>query len=430
MIKKIGVALFVLISLPNFLVAERESSGIRLTLMDCYHRALEKSENIRIQAQNIVQAELEKQRALGTVLPNLKFNFSQTYQDTSGVEGGSGGVGGTFTRSERPESKFVLKQELFSGFKEFAALSASKSLSQKETFLLKNVAKLLFREIAQSFYQITQLKKDLENVQTILIFTQERIKELQSRVQLGKSRESEMLSVESQLFMSRSEEEKIKGELEIARENLSTLLGMETDSFQIAEDPDSNDPVELMETYLGKVGQRTEIRAQSEEIQARRQNVKIARAQFFPHANFTGNYYTKRVGFQEPIDWDVLLNLDIPIFQGRIAQSALRRSSSELKQSELELLRLKRNAESEVRKKFLLLKSALQQHKTLVDAYKKSEESYRVQTGEYRLGLVNNLEVLQALNQLQETKRNLDRIFVQTKLYRIDLKIAVEELPQ
>ncbi|MBI2916183.1 MAG: TolC family protein, partial [Elusimicrobia bacterium] len=296
--------------------------------------------------------------------------------------------------------------------------------------LLKNVAKLLFREIAQSFYQIIQLKKDLKNVQTILIFTQERIKELQSRVQLGKSRESEMLSVESQLFMSRSEEEKIRGELEIARENLSTLLGMETDSFQIAEDPDSNDPVELMETYLGKVGQRTEIRAQSEEIQARRQNVKIARAQFFPHANFTGNYYTKRVGFQEPIDWDVLLNLDIPIFQGRIAQSALRRSSSELKQSELELLRLKRNAESEVRKKFLLLKSALQQHKTLVDAYKKSEESYRVQTGEYRLGLVNNLEVLQALNQLQETKRNLDRIFVQTKLYRIDLKIAVEELPQ
>ena len=65
----------------------------------------------------------------------------------------------------------------------------------------------------------------------------------------------------------------------------------------------------------------------------------------------------------------------------------------------------------------------------LEDAFKKAEESYRLQTKEYRLGLVNNLEVLESMNAMEEAKRNFDRAVLKTKLDLLRLKAASEEFP-
>ena len=59
----------------------------------------------------------------------------------------------------------------------------------------------------------------------------------------------------------------------------------------------------------------------------------------------------------------------------------------------------------------------------------KAKKSYEIQVKEYRLGLVNNLEVLSALNTMEQTKQQWDGIQVGTKLNEINLRITVEDIP-
>ena len=221
----------------------------------------------------------------------------------------------------------------------------------------------------------------------------------------------------------------MKGDEALAREALSYSVGIDLSSKELAEELNLSENLDPLNKFLEKSALRSEIKALTEEVKSKRARMKMANGTFYPQANFLGHYYAKRVGFQEPIDWDILFNVEIPIFQGGSNLAALRKSASEFKEAELGLNHATREIKSEIKRSYISFQSSLQQSKTLEEALKKSEESYKLQIQEYRLGLVNNLEVLQALNTMQETRRNLDRTITEVKLNYLVLKISVEELP-
>ena len=175
---------------------------------------------------------------------------------------------------------------------------------------------------------------------------------------------------------------------------------------------------------------RSDLRALREEVKSLRQQVRLTRGSLYPTAGFLGNYYTKRVGSQQDIDWDILLSLDIPIFQGGTARAQMRESMSKLRENEIALQRREREIRRDVRDALIRLNSAQSRLKQLRRAYDKANESYQLQVREYRAALVNNLEVIQSLNTMQERKRDLDRALVQSKLFWLELQAAVEKISQ
>lgn len=411
--------------MENSAVAKKVES---LTLSQCYLLAIRNNEELLIQTQKIIQTDENYKQTLASIFPRLNFLYTQFYQDTSGVDTGASGVGGTFTRKDRPEAKLTLKQPIFAGLKEFYAMSALKSESKKETFLLQHLSKILFQEVANSFYKILELEKEIKNVQTALSLTQTRIKELSERVRLGKSRTSELLSVESEEATLASTIERLKGEISLAKEEFSFLLGVPLETTELLDEL-KFEQVESLAELLKKVSSKTEIKALEEELKSKKSQMKLAQGNFYPTLNLLGNYYTKRVGFQEQIDWDALFTLDFPIFQGGSNLADLRLAASQTKQVELELKKLYRKQESEIKKAYLVFHTSLAQSKTLEEALKKANESYELHIKEYRLGLVNNLEVLQAIHALEDAQHRLDRTLIQTKLNYLQLKISLEELP-
>ena len=72
----------------------------------------------------------------------------------------------------------------------------------------------------------------------------------------------------------------------------------------------------------------------------------------------------------------------------------------------------------------------LEQLNALTEARNLNEANFKQQNREYRNGLVNNLEVLQALTAFEESKRNLDRAQYQTKIDYFKLETATGKLPQ
>ena len=111
---------------------------------------------------------------------------------------------------------------------------------------------------------------------------------------------------------------------------------------------------------------------------------------------------------------------------GGRAENDAARASAQLKEADFTLREAERRAKLEVESKHVNLAAALSRLADLEQASKLLEEDYRLLSKEYRLGLVNNLEVLQTMNSMQDTKRNFDRMVIQTKLNLINLEVATE----
>lgn len=400
-----------------------------LSLDRAYGLARERNETVLEQSEKIRQSRARARQALGAALPDISFKSSNLIQDVPKTSSSDGSVGGTLTRRTRPESKFTLEQPLFSGFQESSAFSAFRAEARREEHNLRHESQRLYLDVATAFYTVILLERDLANAHTVLGLAQERVKELNRRSQLGKSRRSEVLSVESQLATLRAEARQTEGDLAVARQNLSYLLGQDAASWPLEDGMPDPLPPKPQENFLAKAGQRADVRAQTEDVLSNRYKLRIARGGLWPSADLTGNYYTYRVGFQKEIDWDLLLSLTVPIFRGGTQAAAVRESASVLAESKLELSRVRRDAEREIQTAAIRLAASVGEREAFQEAYEKAQESYKLHAQEYRLGLVNNLEVLEALNRLQEDRRQWDRSVVQSKLNLLGLKIATEELP-
>src|SRR5262249_42636218 len=155
------------------------------------------SESLQISVEQIQQIEQQYRQTLGSVYPNLALYGSERWQGNHGA--------GAFSPTSTPQVNLTLTQPIFSGFREYAAMRGYKHQGKAAELQLKFANQQLFQDVATAFYQILNLEKNLLDTKDLLAMTEDRVKELRTREQLGKSRVSEVLSVESSLATVRSQ---------------------------------------------------------------------------------------------------------------------------------------------------------------------------------------------------------------------------------
>ena len=124
------------------------------------------------------------------------------------------------------------------------------------------------------------------------------------------------------------------------------------------------------------------------------------------------------------MNWDVQLSLTVPLYAGGGIQSRVREALSQQLQAELSLNQARRLAQQEVRTVHAAVVFDLAQRDALEKSTEAARKSYEAQRQEYRLGLVTNLDVLQALTALQQNQRALDRVRFSAKLDFLRLQAA------
>ncbi|MCG3203628.1 MAG: hypothetical protein KCHDKBKB_00299 [Elusimicrobia bacterium] len=419
---------FLINSISGVLKASDAIPPLGLTLKECYQLAVNRSERLLISQENMIQAQARRKQALGAVLPDVRWLLATTWQDTTGTQSDGDGDRSSVIREERTESKFQVKQPLFQGFKEFSAISGYKAEERRAQAQLMSESVALFLEVAKAFYQVLQLETLREDLRMSIDLAEDRLKELKERTRLGKSRESEVLSSESQLASLEALVARNEGNILSARYALAFLVGLRAKDLKIRDEAFPF-TFESEEQVLGLGQNRSDLRALKEDVEAKRAGVRVARSGYYPYANVLGNYYTHRVGTQENVDWDVAFNLDVPFFQGGGVKALSEEALSRLNQSELNLERQTRVVETEIGQAFATLQSSIEETAALEEAYKKAKRSYDSQVKEYRYGLLNNLEVLQAMNSMLNLKVQYDTAVLQAKLDHFKLKAVIEDIP-
>jgi len=392
-----------------------------LTLDDYFAQALVRSEVVATQSELIRQAEERYQQADAALYPTVSGVASYTWLD-------KGAADTAMSPTRQPLARLSATQPLFRGFREFAAVRQSQALVDAQGDDYQNARVQLFKDVAQNFYDVLTLEQELKNLDEQIGQYQQREKELQERVRIGRTRSGEVLTVQATISTLRAQVEQARTQLSTARDIFAFLSGLPAttplrDTEAIPADPDA------LDAYLARVTLRPDVKAAQRRQVAAQENISVARGAHLPSLDLNANRYLERTGSLENVDWDVQLALTVPIYSGGSVQSRVREAQSQKDQAELATTRARRLADQEIRSFYqtvVLDRSRLDALEKATDAAK---SNYETQRRDYRLGLVTNLDVLQALSTYLENQQALDRVRYNVKLNYLRLQAAAVRRP-
>lgn len=413
-------------------LAEDEVKFPSLTLRDCFELALQRSETVAIQKEEIEVVEAQFFNALSEALGDADFVITDFRQDAPkpGASGTSSdsSLSSTSAARHRRERKFLIAQPIFQGFKSLGALKGAGSLKKQREEEKIRAEQLLFLDVARAFYDLFKLKRDAEILGGIHKLLVERLEDLSEREKIGRSRLSELATAKARLKILEADLARSRGALAVARQILEFLTGIPLDPSQLAEESLEEEKPREAGSYVEKVVLRPDVKAAEQAARVAWNSVVVAQSGLWPELTLENNQYVKREGFQSGFDWDLTLKLDVPLFRGGETIGKVKQALAQYRRAKLVHSRTKREATLDIQQAYQDWISSLERFRALQEALTASEENFKLQKEEYTRNLVSNLDVLDALESLNETGRQTNQAYYEMKANYWRLRVATGEI--
>ncbi len=425
-----GLVVFLLVgSVVGSVRAQSAPETSTVTLRQCYDWALTRSEQLKIRAEDLEQSRQNARSAKAGIYPRLDWEFVQTWQDPAGVrrleaQGFSG-----FVQKSQAESWLALRQPLFSGLKEFSAFSGFMRASDRDQLHLERAKRELFEQVAVVYYTVLEREVETRNSAEGLTLAQDRVKDLRDFLRLGKARSSEIYTADAHAAALRAALRRSRAQAASSREELSFLTGQDLRARPLDDANEETYKMISLDDFLVQGGRRTDVQALRQNVAASQSRVRYEKGSYWPSLDLLGRYFTQRANFMKEIDWDVALSLEVPIFRGGRTRADVSRATAASRQAQLALDELIRRVAYQVRRLHGEFTSALEESHALEESATSARKSYEALREEYKLGLVTNLDVLQALDLLLSQRRARDAARLDVSRLYVQLGVATETLP-
>jgi len=366
--------------------------------------------------------------ATSEALGDVDFIATKQRQDLTVDSSAGGSLGGSFVDPDRNERKFTISQPLFQGFKAIGALTGAGSYKREQKEAWIRAKELLYRDVAFAFYSVLRFKKEIQINREIHKLLQERVRELEEREKIGRSRLSEVVTARTGLKTLEANLAGIKGSYSTAQFLLEFLIGISIEGRKLEDKESDNVGSRNLGDFLLFADERSDVKAAEQAVKTAKSGIIVAQSGFWPTISFNHNQYMRREGFNNKVDWDLLFTVDVPLFSGTATVGQVKDSWSIMKQKKLSLSLAKRQAELEIKQSYEGWHFSRERHLAMNEAVALAEEDYKLQSDEYRRSLVNNLDVLTSLRTLNETSRDANEAFYQMKQDEARLKVAIGEV--
>lgn len=378
-------------------------------------------ESVQRAQQGVTQREEQKSRAVGALLPSINGFANYTRIDPPSASGFS-----AFTLTKQYSVGVRLVQPLIRGGA-YSGLQAAKEnvlLSQFQ----KDAQELdLFQTVINAYYSLKMVQVDVNNLQSFLNLTKDRVSEIRSRTKIGRSRRGELVEAEAQLHAAESQFQQGQRDLIEAEKNFEFLTGKKVQDLpELGAIPEVlNDQM----NYLNKLKKRPDILALEQQVRVSHHQVNVSKGGHYPSLDLVGNYYVDRTGILASSEWDAGIVFSVPFYQGGTVQAQVREAVASKRISELTAHESIRTAERQVSLIYQNHLRLIEQLKSIKEARMKSEEAYKLNLKDYQFGLVTNLDVLQSMNSFIQNKRSYDSLFVAGHMSYQNLEAASGVLP-
>ncbi len=383
-----------------FVLASAPASAA--TLKEAFTMARGNMETLKRASLQVTQTEEQKVQARAAVLPTIAGVGSYTRIDPPAQAGRS-----PFLLTRQYTAAIRLSQPILRG-----GVISAYQLAQDNLLLARyqrDATELsLYQLVINAYYNVAVAQVDVKNVDELLRFSRERVRDIRDRTAIGRSRRGELVEAEAQLHIAESQYQQTLIGLEQAEKNYEFLTLTRPGPITVdAAVPEAMPPLGEL---LQKVRTRPDVLAGLQEATVAGRQIEIAKGGHYPQVDLTSNYYIDRTGVLATSEWDVGVQVSLPIFQGGGIASQVRAAAEGRRIAELRGAETLRSAERDITVNYQNLLKIREQLKSLREALRKSEEVYRLNKRDYQFGLVTNLDVLQSLNLYIETKRSYDSL--------------------
>jgi outer membrane protein len=180
--------------------------------------------------------------------------------------------------------------------------------------------------------------------------------------------------------------------------------------------------------YLAKAAVRDDVQAQNYAWDVAKKNTAIAKSGFLPTVNAEADYFTHRHSAPVDSDWQALITVNVPIFEGTTTLGQVKEANAVSRENELLYRRAQRAASQDIHDAFINARYAFLRTAVLAQALKSAELNYDLQGKDYRINVVNNLEVLTALQGLQDVRRSYNHMYYESRRFYWHLRAAAGDI--
>jgi len=409
------------IAKPEIHKTEVSADGT-MDLQDCYRLALLKSETLGIRESTLKAAEARYWQAVAGVFPKIHAIGVGEMQNYKAFQENVTTTGTKRTSDERGEFSINMQQPIFTGFRDFNAILGQKAGREALAEDLRRARQTLYLEVATVFYQTLIHESDLEAYRSLGKTLEERITDLESRLTLGKSRRADVLQSKAEWAEVAVAIEQTNGALAASRELCAFFTGLPAENICLKESLTLPTTVALSD-FVMLSESRPDVSAAAHREREAQKQVSVAQGEHLPTVLLESNIYPNKFPNSDK-EWNLLLKIDLPLFEGGATMAKIREKREGLRQSRLNLDYLRRSAKTDARVAYSNFTAMAAQVLRLRDLRSATELAYQSQLEDYEKGIATSLEVLDALRKRTEAARKLHTAEHSAKLNLIRLHVA------
>ncbi len=382
-------------------------SAEEYSLADLYGIALERSERIGISRENVTFAELEKDRAIASLVP--KFTAFGNYQRHTKDRYNAGNV--LIQPDTAQQRGLRVDQTLSLSLREFIALSEARKDIHRAGFDLAFVKESYLLLVGQAYYNVFMARKGLDIAQSNLDRVTKYRDAASTRLKVGEVTKTVLLRAESEVSGSKSDLVKAQNALALAESALLRLVGI-APGFTLREEPYRDIQVApLPELKNTAFSQRADIKSLEYQVKIAKQEVSYAKGAYWPTLSIAGVYQKTDQDPEPPTlnkesTYGALL-FSFPFFEGGLRRAEVQEAKVRERQAILAYDDLKKTVDLEVESTYLDLMTNKGTIKFLQDQVAFAQENYRAITRQFANGLASSIDVIDANNLLVSSERQL-----------------------
>lgn len=377
-----------------------------LTLTRAYELTLQQSDQLKISDAEIRAAEARYRQVAGGFWPEF------SAEGTADLDDGSD-----------DEYRFGIgaRWNLFQGFRTVREADAARLTGESVRLNQQRFRELLYRDVADVFYLLLGLNRDLLVLDDEIKAFDSRIIEVEERVKVGRSRRPDLIASRAERATLNMERAQLEGLRSSTLEMLSFLTGLPRDQINPVET--GTIPASVTVARIQSTDNRSDIKAALLDAEAAGQEVKAAGSDRMASVSADGNVYL----WQDPDDqgdWDLMIRAGIPLFDGGVRRGDVAEAIAGKEIREFKLAELRRMADRDVRMATDRLDSLLKQWDALSEALMLARENLEIQSSDYSLGRSSNLDVISAMVQQFDLQRRAVSLEMQIRTSMIHLQVA------
>ncbi len=383
------------------------------SLNDLYKVALERAEDIKISEEDLYITERGKDKAIADLLPTLSAfgeytKFSESKEATSGF-------------SIQPDYStswgLRLDQSLSLSGREFTGFGIAGKKIMKSRFNLNAVKEDYLLSVASAYYEVLKAKREMEIANSNVDRLIKHRDAARIRLEVGEVTKTVLLRANAELASAQSDLIRAENTLKLSKAILGRIVGIGEDyelkeTVDITQDfKDSNESKTIESLKQTALSERVDLKAVELQKKIAEDEVKYARGLYWPTLSIEGVYFREK---DEPSSSFEIkeriyggIKIDFPFFEGGLRRAEVREAKAKQRQSVLDYEDIKKTIFIEVEEAYLDFITQKGVLKSFEDQLTFAKDNYNLVSKQFKYGLVNSIDVMDANTLLVTAEREL-----------------------